>query len=162
MLRSLVGSEMCIRDRSNYCVDCLECILDNATVVPHVNQMQTHLGIPQDNHGVRSLCRAHGIVLEAYSPLAHGKALTSSALATVATAHNKSTAQVALRYVAQLGQVGGGTDLAPLVTSSANPKHLQEDLEVFGGWELSSVEMDTLGAVTTPGCGLEAPGSCCL
>eukprot|EP00656_Telonema_subtile_P050235 TRINITY_DN645_c0_g1_i5.p1 TRINITY_DN645_c0_g1~~TRINITY_DN645_c0_g1_i5.p1 ORF type:complete len:323 (+),score=77.69 TRINITY_DN645_c0_g1_i5:225-1193(+) len=146
---------------SNYCTGCLQCILDNATVVPHVNQMQTHLGIPQDNHGVRSLCRTHGIVLEAYSPLGHGKVLKSPELQTVATAHNKSTAQVALRYVAQLGQLGGGADLAPFVTSSANPKHLQEDLEVFSGWELSAQEMSTLGAVTSPSCESEAPFICC-
>jgi len=128
--------------------------------------MQTHIGIPADNHGLRSLCDSHGIVLEAYSPLAHGKALGVAAVQTVAAAHNKSTAEIALRFVAQLGKGLSSSisplGLAPLVTSSSNPKHLAEDLTVFtGGWALSDADMVTLQAVTKPSCALEAPGSCC-
>ena len=146
---------------SNYCVECVACILETATVVPMVNQMETHLGIPRDNHGLRPFCATHGIVLEAYSPLGHGKVLDVPAVHTIAAAKNKSTAQIALRFVLQLGQ-NTTTGLAPFVTSSSNPLHLQEDLDVVGGgWTLSAAEMLTLERVTAPSCSVEAPGGCC-
>ena len=78
-----------------------------------------------------------------------------------AAAKNKSTAQIALRFVLQLGQ-NTTTGLAPFVTSSPNPLHLQEDLDVVGGgWTLSAAEMLTLERVTAPSCSVEAPGGCC-
>ena len=144
---------------SNYCTDCIECILETATIKPMVNQMETHIGMPSDNHGLRPFCKTNDIVVEAYSPLGHGKVLDVPALQTIATAKNKSTAQIALRYVLQLGT---NKELSPFVTSSSNPIHLKEDLDVVvGGWFLSEEEMMTLENVTSPSCSVEAPGGCC-
>jgi diketogulonate reductase-like aldo/keto reductase len=144
---------------SNYCKECLQCILEMARIKPMVNQMETHVGIPPDNHGLRPFCETNDIVLEAYSPLGHGMVLDDPALVSIASAVNKSSAQVALRYVLQLGS---GDSLSPFVTSSSNTKHLQEDLDVVaGGWSLSASDMATLSIVTKPSCLIEAPGGCC-
>ena len=144
---------------SNYCTACLQCLMETATVAPMVNQMETHLGIPSNNHGLRPFCHTNNIVLEAYSPLAHGKVLHVPELVAIAATHNKTTAQIALRYVLQLG---GSDGLSPFVTSSSNPTHLAEDLDVVaGGWSLTLDDMMVLGNVTDPSCSVEAPGGCC-
>jgi diketogulonate reductase-like aldo/keto reductase len=143
---------------SNYCKECIQCILETAKINPMVNQMETHVGIPYDNYGLRSFCKEQGIALEAYSPLAHGKVLHLPEIEAIAASKNKSTAQIALRYVLQLG----GNSFAPFVTSSSNPEHLAEDLDVVtGGWSLDSIEMMKLNNITNPACMVEAPGGCC-
>ena len=105
-----------------------------------------------DPAGLHSFCRAHGIVLEAYSPLSHGKVLHSPALAAAAAAHGKSAAQAALAYIVARGH--------PLVTRSGSAAHLRDDLDIFG-WKLSESELAALDAVDGPSCGVEAPGGCC-
>ena len=137
---------------SNFCQSCLDCVAKNATVLPMVNQMQYHLGMGADPAGLHSYCEAKGIVLEAYSPLAHGKTLRGAAVASVAKAHNKSAAQVALAYIAQRGK--------PFVTRSANPAHLMADRDLWS-FNLSATELAALDAVDDPECSLEAPGGCC-
>ena len=62
---------------SNYCQDCIECVLKNATVKPMVNQMQYHIGMGADPSGLIDYCHSQNIVLEAYNPLA-GKGKTHS------------------------------------------------------------------------------------
>ena len=54
---------------SNYCRDCIECVLKNATVKPMVNQVQYHVGMGADPSGLIDYCHSEGIVVEAYSPL---------------------------------------------------------------------------------------------
>jgi len=56
----------------------------------------------------------------------------------VATAHNKSTAQVALRWVVQ--------QQVPAVTAARNPAYANEDLSLFS-WKLSETEMAELSAI---------------
>ena len=137
---------------SNYCETCLRCIGRNATMMPMVNQVEYHLGMGADPAGLHSYCASHGIVLEAYSPLAHGKALGGSAVAAVAAAHKKSAAQAALAYVVQRGM--------PVVTRSSSALHLKADLDLWS-WNLTTVEYASLDAVIDPACGTEAPGGCC-
>ena len=142
---------------SNYCLECLKCVMEVATVAPMVDQMETHIGIPY-NSNLRNYCKSNGIVLEAYSPLAHGNVLKEAAVAKIANSHNKSTAQIALRFVSQ----AAGNSLSPFVTSSSKPKHFEEDLNVVvGDWSLTTTEMDTLESLTSPACVVEAPGGCC-
>lgn len=74
-------------------------------------------------------------MVQAYSPLggdAHAALLGSTVLKAIAAAHNKSTAQVALRWVLQQGYA--------LATSTVEKPYMVEDLGAFG-WELSPDEM---------------------
>ena len=54
---------------SNYCQKCIECIMQNATVTPMVNQIQYHVGMGPDPDGLISYCAKRNITVEAYSPL---------------------------------------------------------------------------------------------
>lgn len=166
---------------SNYCEECLECVAQTATVVPMVNQsaprartagrstpprpamsppcrhhtraraVEFHVGMRATK--LRAYCKAHGIVLEAYSPLAHGLALKSAPVIDVANrTAGRSAAQVALKYVSQLG--------VPLVTSSSSADHLKDDLDLFS-WRLPEADMERLAEAPSPGCVPIAPGGCC-
>ena len=75
--------------------------------------------------------------MQAYQPLAHGDpaVLKDSTIQQVAIAHNKSTAQVALRWVTQQGIV--------VVTASTKASHLKGDLDIFD-FTLTDAEMATL------------------
>eukprot|EP00462_Mataza_sp_D1_P011788 CAMPEP_0175155198 /NCGR_PEP_ID=MMETSP0087-20121206/20831_1 /TAXON_ID=136419 /ORGANISM="Unknown Unknown, Strain D1" /LENGTH=339 /DNA_ID=CAMNT_0016442305 /DNA_START=50 /DNA_END=1069 /DNA_ORIENTATION=+ len=129
---------------SNFCKACLECIAEIAEVAPAVNQLQFHVGMPgPDPAGLISYTKAHNdTVVQAYSPLAgdqHAKLLDNPTVTSIAQVHNKTTAQVALRWVLQLG--------SPLATSTTNKQYMVEDLQACSGWELTSEEMGTLNAL---------------
>jgi len=125
---------------SNYCESCLEPILaDRALVVPAVNQLQFHIGMGYDPEGITSYLSKHGIILQAYSPLASGALIDNVDTVRIGKAHGKNGAQVAYRWITQLG--------ASLVTSASNSKHLAEDADVFE-WNLTSSELQQLSALS--------------
>ena len=79
-----------------------------------------------------------GIMVQAYSPLGGddaGTILHDPTLQRVAAAHNRSTAQVALRWVLQQGFA--------LATSTVRRDYMEEDLAVWG-WALTEAEMISL------------------
>ncbi len=166
---------------SNYCKECLQCILQNATVTPMVNQMQYHVGIgsPDFGSGLLDFCAQNNITFEAYSPLGGGKLLKpdSKFMAAAANLTSKykytlangtlvpvSAAQIALAWIAQkrasLPQLG-------LVTKSSNLEYLEEDLAVFSDWvpgplsDEDRAPLDAFASDPTFECHTEAPGGCC-
>jgi len=128
---------------SNYCPSSLECILQKATIVPAVNQVQYHIGMGTDPISLFSYCKAKNITVQAYSPLGDGTSelITGDLVTGIGANHDKSGAQVSLRWVAQHG--------VPLSTKATSPKYLTEDLDIFG-WSLSDAEMAKLDATTKP------------
>ncbi|MDR9382365.1 MAG: aldo/keto reductase [Natronomonas sp.] len=78
-------------------------------------------------------CRIHGIVLTAYSPLAHGGVLDDPVLESIGDAHGKSAAQVALRWLVQQPNV-------VTVPKATSRDHLEANLDVFD-FELTDREM---------------------
>lgn len=78
-------------------------------------------------------CRIHGIVLTAYSPLAHGGVLDDPVLESIGDAHGKSAAQVALRWLVQQANV-------VTVPKATSRDHLEANLDVFD-FELTDREM---------------------
>jgi diketogulonate reductase-like aldo/keto reductase len=83
-------------------------------------------------------CKEHGIVVQAFSPLAQGRRLDDPVVARIAEAHNKSPAQVLIRYSLQKGWV-------PLPKSEKEAR-IKENADVFG-FELSEDEMASLNAL---------------
>jgi diketogulonate reductase-like aldo/keto reductase len=129
---------------SNFCKPCLDCIAETATVVPAVNQLQFHIGMPgTDPNGLISECHRRGIVVQAYSPLGgdqHSALLTAPAVQTIASNHNVSTSAVCLKWVWQQGHA--------LATSTTHVSYLQEDVGVYkSAWVLTEEEMGVLGAL---------------
>lgn len=129
---------------SNYCISCFEkCLKGKMTVVPMVNQVQFHVGMGNDPEGLFSYAKAHNITMQAYSPLGDGKKelITGNMTTTIGKAHQKSGAQVALKWIVAQG--------IPLVTKANSASFLAEDIDLFS-WELTAAEKSTLDAATSP------------
>ena len=105
---------------SNFNVADLRAILDGCTVVPMVNQIRWFVGHTQPD--VVAFCKRHGIVVEAYSPLATGRLLHDPRLAAVAARHGKSVAQLCIRYALQHGTVA--------LPKSTHPARIVENADV--------------------------------
>lgn len=106
---------------SNYTVDHLEELLKECSIKPAVNQVELHVYLQQPE--LIDYCRSHGIVLEAYSPLAHGYGLDNSALKDIAEKYHKTPAQVMIRWCLENGTV-------PL-PKSVRKDRIAENINVF-------------------------------
>lgn len=95
------------------------------------NQVEFHPFLDQSK--LYQWMREHGVSLTAYSPLAQGKAATHPALQSIGKPYGKSAAQVALKWMLQLGGV-------MTIPKSINPKRLKENMDVFD-FELSAEDM---------------------
>lgn len=143
---------------SNYCQECIECVLKNATVKPMVNQVQYHVGMGGDPSSLIKYCEDQGIQFESYSPLGGGKLLKNFSQGEVLAKKYgfNSSAQVALAWLAQRKSP------IPFVTKSANAEYLVEDMDLFEpAQHISDADRATLDAIASPKCSLEAPGGCC-
>jgi 2,5-diketo-D-gluconate reductase A len=106
---------------SNFQVAHLQRLAEETHVVPAVNQIEVHPYFA--NNEVRAYGRQHGILIEAWSPIAQGKVLDDPVLKTIAGALGKTTAQVTLRWHIQRGDV-----VFPKTTHEAR---MGENLAVF-------------------------------
>jgi diketogulonate reductase-like aldo/keto reductase len=121
---------------SNFQPAHLRRLLDGASLVPAVNQIELHPGLQQAE--LRALHAELGIATEAWSPLAQGALLTEPALTAIAQRHGKSTAQVVLRWHLQLGNV--------VIPKSVTPARIRENIDVFD-FTLSDEEMSAIAAL---------------
>ena len=106
---------------SNFEIDHLERILDATGVAPAVNQVELHPRFQQSD--LRRFHSEHGIVTEAWSPLAQGGVLEDPVVAELASAHGRTPAQVVLRWHLQLGNV--------VIPKSATPARIEENFAIF-------------------------------
>ena len=106
---------------SNFMVHHLEELLARATVVPAVNQIEVSPFLQQRE--VRDWCRAHGVVVEAYSPLTKGRRLDHPAVSEVARRAGRSSAQVLLRWCLQHDLV--------VLPKSTRPERIRENAALF-------------------------------
>ena len=117
---------------SNFLVDDLENILDGCEVKPMVNQILTHItNTPLE---LINFCREHGILCEAYSPIAHGEALKNRLILSVAEKYGVTPAQLCVRYALQLGMV--------VLPKTSNPEHMKNNADIE--FEISAEDMDIL------------------
>jgi diketogulonate reductase-like aldo/keto reductase len=110
----------------------LDNILENGSVAPTVNQILTHVGnTPFD---LIDYSRSQGLLVEAYSPVAHGAVLNSADLRTMAKRYGVSVAQLCIRYCLQLGLLP-----LPKTTSLA---HMRDNAAV--DFQISEADMGLL------------------
>ncbi|MEU9289479.1 aldo/keto reductase [Streptomyces sp. NPDC048275] len=121
---------------SNFQPAHLRRLLDGASLVPAVNQIELHPGLQQAE--LRALHAELGIATEAWSPLAQGAVLKEAALTDIAARHGKSPAQVVLRWHLQLGNI--------VIPKSVTPARIQENIDVFD-FTLSDEEMTAIAAI---------------
>jgi len=106
---------------SNYTIRHLEELLSENTIVPAVNQVELHVYLQQPE--LVKFCQSHNIVVEAYSPLAHGEGLDNPVLAEIARKHGKTPAQIMIRWCLEAGAV-------PLPRSKT-PERIRSNFDVF-------------------------------
>jgi diketogulonate reductase-like aldo/keto reductase len=97
------------------------------------NQIEMHPFINQDK--VVAASKKHGMAVVAYCPIARGKVPGADALERIGKAHNKTAAQVSLRYLVQMGVCA--------IPRTATPDHLKANIDVFD-FNLSDAEMAEL------------------
>jgi len=122
---------------SNFYRHHMEPILADANIVPAVDQIEYHPGLMQEE--TVKLCRANGILVEAWSPLGRGRGglLEEPVLAEIAGRYGKTPAQVLLRWCIQTG-------VLPLV-KSVHAERIRENLDIFG-FALSEADVAALSA----------------
>ncbi|XP_068671498.1 glyoxal reductase-like isoform X1 [Montipora capricornis] len=123
---------------SNYTIDHLDELLQFATVVPAVLQVEFHPKLYQKK--LYEYCKSKGIWLQAYTSLGQGRLLDEEAVRSIAAQYNKSTAQVLLKWALQHG-VG-------IIPKSVRAQHIQDNISVTE-FELSVDDMETLDKMNT-------------
>jgi 2,5-diketo-D-gluconate reductase A len=106
---------------SNFQRHHLQEILDATGVVPAVNQIEVHPLLQQEE--LRRFHRDHGIVTEAWSPLAKGALFEIPALREIAAKHGKTVAQVVLRWHLQSELVA--------IPKSVHPDRVRENFSIL-------------------------------
>jgi 2,5-diketo-D-gluconate reductase A len=118
---------------SNFMPEHLQRLLDETGTVPAVNQIEVHPEFQQVEASAFS--RSHGVIVEAYSPLANGRIVDDPKLRAIADAHGKSVAQVLLRWQMQLGNIA--------IPKTATRARMIENLDIFD-FELTPDELATV------------------
>lgn len=117
---------------SNFEREDLDNILRACTVKPMVNQVLAH--ISNTPHDLIAYCQDKGILIEAYSPIAHGELLKNDHVREIAERYGVSVPQLSIRYTLQLG-------LLPL-PKTTNPEHMKSNAGV--DFEISVDDMEAL------------------
>jgi len=125
---------------SNFTVALIEEAVGLSTEPLVCNQIEMHPFLDQSK-GVAT-CRAHGMAIVAYSPIARGGAGKHAALAGIGAHHGKSAAQVSLRYLVQQG--------IAVIPRTSRVERLSENAAIFD-FALTDTEMKQIGALAQPG-----------
>lgn len=121
---------------SNFQIHHLEDLLQDAEVKPVINQVEYHPRLTQKE--LRAYCEQQNIQLEAWSPLMQGELLDNDVLSAIASKHNKSTAQVILRWDVQNGVI--------TIPKSTKEHRIIQNADIFD-FELTSDEMKQIDAL---------------
>jgi diketogulonate reductase-like aldo/keto reductase len=132
---------------SNFMVEHLTTLLEKATVVPAVNQIELHPYFQQRE--VQALGAEHGILPQAWSPIGgitfyrdgqHTSTLQDPVIGEIARAHGKTPAQVMLRWHLQQGRSA--------IPKSTKPQRIAENFDVFD-FELTGEQLAAIDGLDT-------------
>lgn len=117
---------------SNFLIDDLENLIAHCEIKPMVNQLLIHIGnTPAE---LIAYCKEQDIVVEAYSPIAHGEALKNETIVAMAQKYGVSVPQLCIKYALNLGTVA--------LPKTANVEHMQNNASL--DFEISDEDMETL------------------
>lgn len=120
---------------SNFLIDDLENLLSHCEIKPMVNQLLIHIGnTPAE---LIAYCKEQNIVVEAYSPIAHGEALKNEIIVAMAQKYGVSVPQLCIKYVLNLGTVA--------LPKTSNTEHMQNNANL--DFEISNEDMEVLKAL---------------
>lgn len=117
---------------SNFLQDDIENIIESCEIKPMVNQILAH--VSNTPFELIEFCQKNDILVEAYSPIAHGAILGNEEIKAIADKYGVSVAQLCLRYDLQLGLV--------VIPKTANPDHMRNNAEL--DFVISDEDMETL------------------
>jgi 2,5-diketo-D-gluconate reductase A len=125
---------------SNFYPDRLVDLIQHNEIAPHVNQIEVNPFFQR--HADQELMSEHGVQIESWGGFAEGKnnLFTNPLLAEIGAAHDKSVAQVVLRWLIQRNVV--------TIPKSVRRERMAENLDVFD-FELSNDEMARIGGMDT-------------
>jgi len=131
---------------SNFQIPHLERLAAESDVVPAVNQVELHPYF--QNREVDEYAKAHGIVTEAWAPIAQGRVLGDPTVTEIAGRIGKSVAQVVLRWHIQHGNV--------VFPKSVTPERIRENVQIFD-FELGPADLATIDGLDRGEAGREGP-----
>ena len=131
---------------SNFEPEHLARIIDETGVVPAVNQIEVHPFLT--NEAARAAGAEHGIVTEAWSPIARGAVVGNEVLAKIGANHGKTESQVALRWHVERGDV--------IFPKSMRRERMQENFEIFD-FSLTPEEVESISALDQGEAGRTGP-----
>jgi 2,5-diketo-D-gluconate reductase A len=119
----------------NFQVPHLQKLYDQTGEFPAINQIELHPYLVQQE--LRDFHAEHGIITEAWSPLASGGlgVMEDETITSIAQAHGMTPAQAILRWHLQLGNV--------VIPKSVTPSRIEENFDLFG-FELTDEEVERI------------------
>ena len=117
---------------SNFLQEDIENLWETAEIKPMVNQVLCH--ISNSPLELIDYCQKKGIVMEAYSPVAHGEALKNKVIADMAEKYGVTIPQMCIRFDIQLGMI--------VLPKTANPDHMKANADV--DFTISDEDMEIL------------------
>jgi diketogulonate reductase-like aldo/keto reductase len=134
--------EGCLRSIgvSNFYPEQFDLLVRNASIIPAVNQIETHVFYQQ--RPMMARMAAAGTAVESWGPLAEGLngIFTNPVLTEVGAAHGKTAAQVALRFLTQQGVI--------VIPKSVHRERMVQNLDTLD-FDLSDDEMDAVRGLDT-------------
>lgn len=110
----------------------LDNIIENCTIKPMINQILIHIG--NTPFELINYCQNKDIMVEAYSPIAHGEILENKKILNIATKYEVTVPQLCIRYCLQLGALP--------IPKTANPEHMFSNIGI--DFEISDLDMEVL------------------
>ena len=121
---------------SNFQTHHLRRLVQETEIVPAVNQIEVHPYLT--NEEVRALDAELGIATEAWSPIAQGLVLDDPVITGIANAHDRTPAQVVLRWHVQRGDI--------VFPKSVTRSRVEENFQLFD-FELSDSDLGLISAL---------------
>lgn len=129
---------------SNFLNDDMQNIFDHCRIRPMVNQILCHIGnTPID---VIKFDQENDVVVEAYSPIAHGAALKNKTIAKMADKYNVSIAQLCIKYTLQLDTIS--------IPKASSKEHIEDNAKL--NFEIKEEDMLELLKLNEFDYGLDA------
>ncbi|NIY73445.1 aldo/keto reductase [Marivivens donghaensis] len=121
---------------SNFQKPDLDNLIENASVKPMILQLLAHVG--NTPFELIDYATSKDMLVEAYSPIGHGKILENEDIKAIADKYEVSVPQLCIRYILQLGMLA--------LPKTATPAHMKSNADL--GFDISAEDMDTLKSIT--------------
>lgn len=131
---------------SNFLPHHLDALIKEAEILPAVNQLELHVGYMQE--AAAAYCRAHGIVLQAWSPLGRRRVMEDLSVVRMAEKYGVTAAQLLLKFLLSL-------DIA-VIPKSSTRERMEENLNL-PDFELAWEDLSFLRCLPQSGWSGEHP-----